>query len=164
MKYFIVGFMASGKSQFAKKLGNYLSCSVYDTDEIIAKNTGLFIQDIFNQKGEEYFRNLEYQELQQWFRTNESFVMSVGGGLPCHDNLMAEMNDNGKTIYLKRPFGMLHARLIQNPGGRPLATTEKLDDLENLFKQREPIYEQASIVLDDVEKPIQQFVKLISST
>ena len=163
MKYFIVGFMASGKSRFAKKLGQTWKLNVLDSDELISKKEGMDIPRIFSVKGEKYFRNLEYETMTSSLHADMDFVMSTGGGLPCHHNLMEAMKDAGKTIYLKLPFEMLLSRLVQNPGNRPLATNSSKKDLEELFVQREPVYELADYVLDDNANPIEQLEALINS-
>src|SRR5437773_11285939 len=96
---FLMGFMGSGKTFFGKQLAQLLNYEFIDLDELIGKNEGATIAEIFFSKGEAYFRSKESSLLKS-LSQNENAVIATGGGTPCfHDN-MKWMNEHGITVYL----------------------------------------------------------------
>lgn len=79
MNIFLIGFMGTGKSTISAVLGKELSTEVIEMDELIVKRQGMPISQIFETRGEEYFRELEtglLVELQQ----RDGVIVSCGGG------------------------------------------------------------------------------------
>src|SRR5512133_3442701 len=97
---YLIGFMGSGKSTAGRELARLLGWSFTDLDTEVEKREGKTIRQIFAQKGEEYFRNLETKVLRD-LNTLANSVISTGGGTPCHSDNMDFMLENGLTIYLK---------------------------------------------------------------
>jgi shikimate kinase len=85
----------SGKSTWGKKLAKALQYNFVDLDKLIELNEQLSIEDIFRQKGEEYFRDLEHKYLLKTIVMN-NVVISCGGGTPCYNDNMNLINENGK--------------------------------------------------------------------
>ena len=78
-KIILTGYMGSGKTTVAKALGKQLHCKVLDLDQVIAQEEGLALSEIFQQRGEIYFRKVERQKLKALLESPENFVLSVGG-------------------------------------------------------------------------------------
>ncbi len=78
----LIGFMGCGKSSVAVKLSYRLKRQMTDTDRLIEKKQGKSIREIFEQDGEEAFRQMETQTLQELKETAKNQVISVGGGTP----------------------------------------------------------------------------------
>lgn len=79
----LIGFMGSGKTTFGKWIAANKKMEFVDTDELIEKENGITISDIFASKGEAYFRNLETDMLNKLLeRDTQNCVISVGGVLP----------------------------------------------------------------------------------
>ena len=96
----------SGKSSWGKKLANALQYSFVDLDKLIEQREELSIEEIFNEKGEEYFRNLEQKYLLETVVMNH-VVISCGGGTPCYHNNMDLINANGISFYLNGAIGKI---------------------------------------------------------
>ncbi|PID93011.1 MAG: shikimate kinase, partial [Bacteroidetes bacterium] len=87
MLIFLIGYMGSGKSTTGKKLARRLGLPFYDLDLLISTHQGLSIPEIFQQKGEAQFRNVEAAQLRT-LNENDHAVVSTGGGTPCHHHNM----------------------------------------------------------------------------
>ena len=75
----VVGMMGSGKSTLGAALANLLGWSFYDTDRRIEQETGQTISQIFSERGEEAFRNLEQATVRKILDKNEVCVLASGG-------------------------------------------------------------------------------------
>ena len=135
MRYFIIGFMGSGKTYWAQQWGGAFHIPVYDLDAEIEKATGKTIPDIFKQEGEDAFRKTERNMLRSFFE-KENFILSCGGGTPCFFNNMNEMNEAGVTIYLKSTPHQLAERLRTEKETRPLIKDVSDDLLEEFIEQK----------------------------
>ena len=92
----LIGCMGCGKSSVAVKLSYRLKQSMTDTDRWIEKKQGKTITEIFEQDGEEAFRQMETDALKYLKETAKNQVISVGGGLPVREENRALMKENGK--------------------------------------------------------------------
>src|SRR5215510_8108006 len=119
MKIFLVGFMGSGKSTLAEKLSELMDVSFIDLDSKIEESEGKSVNEIFKERGEEYFRSLEAEALRKTARVRDA-IIATGGGAPCFNDNMEWMNENGVTVYLKAEPGELYHRLLKERETRPL--------------------------------------------
>jgi shikimate kinase len=153
MRIFLVGYMCSGKSKTGKALAAAMKYKFLDTDTMIEEKTGSTIRQIFHEKGEEFFREMEQDALLSTFTFNK-VVIATGGGLPCFNDNMKWMNEKGITVYLEASEGVLFHRLAMSKQGRPLI--ENLDDIslmERITRDltiRVPVYSQAQITVNAV--------------
>jgi shikimate kinase len=149
--YILIGFMGSGKSTLGRMLAEKLMIDFLDTDDMIEKNEKKSINEIFESKGEDVFRAME-TELVQNLSVRRDYVLSVGGGLPAIEGMMQKLNEMGTTIYLKVSNEELVRRLILDAEHRPLIKGMDQKQLEVLVSERltvrEKFYEQAKIVLN----------------
>lgn len=154
MKIFLIGLPGSGKTTTGKLLAEELKLPFVDLDFEIEKSEGQAINQIFETKKENYFRNLESAMLKKFCDSSESFVMSTGGGAPCfHDN-MKGMNASGTTIFLDVSAREIAARLEKsNLAERPLfarvSPDQLKDKIEFLRSQRIVFYRQARFIFSE---------------
>ncbi|MCL4117360.1 UNVERIFIED_CONTAM: hypothetical protein GTU68_056804 [Idotea baltica] len=147
--------MTSGKSLIGKKLAQVLDYEFIDLDDYIVKKEELNIAEIFNKKGEIYFRKIEHIALKDIISDNQNCVLSLGGGTPCYgNNLKLLLNDlDLKTFYLKASIDTISERLFNERKKRPLVshikTKEELLEFvgKHLF-ERLPYYSQAEFAVD----------------
>jgi len=155
--------MGSGKSYWANKLAAYYRIPFIDIDDEITKQEALSISEIFNTKGEAYFRKLEHTILQQIISTKEKKIIACGGGTPCFYNNMKNMKSAGITIWLNIPTNILLQRLQLEQAKRPLL--QDIDDIkvfiEKQLQKREMYYKQADIIINNTNISIEEFVKTI---
>lgn len=158
----LVGFMGAGKSKLGKKLARKLDVPFFDTDALIEQREKVTIGQLFKSKGEPYFREMEKQVIQE-MASEDDFVLSVGGGLPCFGDLMNELNDLGTTIYLKHSSGILHQRLNNNKQNRPLILNLSDEELrayiEHKLNEREVVYMKSKLILNTGEQSIDEIIR-----
>jgi len=163
MNIFLIGFMGSGKSTAGKRLASSLQYEFSDVDEMIVKEENLTIEAIFQQKGEDYFRQLETQYLRNLYYGKKNNVIATGGGLPCHDGNMDYMNNHGMTVYLKLTPGQLFHRLKHAKKERPLLkgkTDEEVHDyIEEQLSRREYFYNKAHIIYNGFNLKINELIE-----
>lgn len=146
MRYFIIGFMGSGKTYWSRQWAQAFNMPVYDLDEEIEKAQNKTIAALFKELGEDAFRKLEHSMLLHFFE-QDHFILSCGGGTPCFFNAIEQMNKKGVTIYLKSTPHQLAQRLLSEKETRPLI--KDIDDalLEEFIAQklnsRIPCYSKA---------------------
>lgn len=160
----LIGFMGSGKTTFGKWIANNKNMIFCDTDELIEEEQSCSINEIFADKGEEYFRDLETDMLQKLIVSSKNAVISVGGGLPvreCNRPLLAKL---GKCVYLNTSKEELVKRL-KNDKTRPLLAGGGLEQkIASLMAARKDIYEEtADIIIDTENKSFEQMYCEIST-
>ena len=137
MIFYLIGMMGSGKSSVGKLLANKLQFSNIDIDKEIEKDEKLSIKEIFEKKGENYFREIESKYL---LRKRNSAVVSCGGGIILNKKNREFLRTNGYTIYLKSSIPTLEKRLL-NKSSRPLLNNDNLKEtLINIYSKRKTLY------------------------
>lgn len=150
MIIFLIGFMGSGKSTLGKRLARKIAYRFIDMDHVLEDKEGLKVNEIFDKKGEKYFRELEKDYLEK-LKVTDDVVIATGGGAPCWGNNMEIMNSKGVTVYLKMSPASLSSRLEKSHNIRPLIQGLNPDHLrdyiEEKLREREPFYSRAQCVV-----------------
>ena len=140
----LIGFMGAGKTSVGEELAGRFGKTLIDTDRMIEERAGMSISDIFAVQGEEAFRRLETEVLEQLISEASGEMISVGGGLPLREENRKLLKKLGTVIYLRvRPETVL-ARL-KGDTTRPLLQGDDVEEKVNsLLSKRGPIYEMAA--------------------
>lgn len=150
MRIFLIGFMGSGKSFWASRWAASMGMEWVDLDREIEKAEQMPVAEIFEQKGQDYFRRAEGEQLRM-LETRDNILVSCGGGTPCYESNMDWMNSHGKTVYLSASPQLLFERLAVEIENRPLLKNineaEILFFIESTLRERLPFYEKASQTL-----------------
>ncbi len=152
MKIYITGMPGSGKSTFGKKAAAVLQLKFIDLDKEIVAFEQSSISEIFDNKGEDYFREIESSLLKTISEKNENFLMATGGGAPCFFDNMEFMNRQGITFFIDAGIDHLLERISwKGINKRPLLKKIGEDNLEEglrkKLEERYPFYSQAQITL-----------------
>ena len=147
----LTGYMCVGKTTVGRALAKRLGYTFYDLDWYIEERFHTKVSQIFAEKGEAHFRDLERRMLHE-VAEFENVVVSCGGGTPCFFDNMEYMNQSGSTIYLKATPETLYAHLKMGKGVRPLLLNKTPEEVQvfirEQLKQREPFYSKAKHIFD----------------
>ncbi len=134
---YLCGFMGCGKSTIGKLLAKKLGKEFIDLDEYIEKLEGMKISEIFDKKGEAYFRQRESEALSSL--PASTGVVATGGG-----TLLKKENGDiaksvGTSVYIDTPFEVCYER-IKGDESRPIAYSSTKEQLLERYNQRKPLY------------------------
>lgn len=150
-RIFLIGYMGAGKTTVGKDLAARMGLSFIDLDCYIERRYCRTVRQLFAEKGEEAFREIERKMLHE-VSMFEDVLISTGGGTPCFYENMAFMKETGTVVYLKVSVEELAKRLELCKHSRPVLQGRSGDDLKCFIaanlRQREPFYTQASIVFE----------------
>lgn len=145
----LIGFMACGKSRIGSIIAERLGYALLDLDAIIEHQEGMSIKEIFEQKGEAYFRNIETKTIADLKEVARSVIVT-GGGAPVFFDNAQMLSQLGHVFYLDANFAVLEKRLKKSKK-RPLGTIahkEDLANIKNLYLFRRPIYSKLGHAID----------------
>ena len=153
MKIFLLGMPGAGKTTLGKQIAEILSVTFLELDQQIVEKEKLPIQDIFIQKGEDYFRQVESSLLKELTLKHQDFVMSTGGGAPGFFDNLEFMNQHGISLFINVSFDELARRLSKSKKKRPLLYGIERDDfsgeLKQKFQYRLPYYQKAQLIFQN---------------
>lgn len=157
MRIYLIGFMCSGKTTVGSLLAGRLGYSFVDLDKEIEKRENLTIPEIFEKKGENYFRKLELETLKDVSK-RDNVVISTGGGLGANPEALEFMKSQGRTVWIDIKF----ETFLDRCGGdksRPLLR-KPVEELKKIFERRIETYKLADIKIKG-EKPPEEIVEEI---
>lgn len=164
-RIFLIGYMGAGKTTVGKELSEQLGLSFIDLDCYIEGRYHRTVGQLFVEKGEEAFRDIERRMLRE-VATFEDILVSTGGGVPCFFDNMEFMNGVGTTVYLKVSVGELTKRLEVCKNTRPVLKGRSGEELRKFISEslekREPFYTKASVLFEAEEMLTDQDVHTIS--
>ena len=138
--------MGSGKSTIGFLLSKKINCSFLDVDKFIEKETNLKIHDIFQKKGENYFRDIE-EKITLKLIKSKGKVISLGGGGFLNKNIRKEILRNHISFWLNWKNSTLINRIIKSKK-RPIAFNSNENDLKKLIGERSNIYAEAKFKIN----------------
>lgn len=152
-RVFLVGISGSGKSTVGPRLAERLGWEFIDSDRLIEERTGRRVADIFAADGEQAFRLLEVEALDELSR-RERVVVATGGGAPTTQGGRDAVN-RGFSVWLDIPPMKAAVRLAMQPGAeeRPLLRGNTEARLASLLHARAPFYERSDLRLDAGDEP-----------
>lgn len=177
MILFLIGFMGSGKSFYAKGLANFLGVPMVDLDNYIEEHEGISVAKIFEKYGEQSFRDKESNAIRQAYadllkgitenihRNAIAGIISCGGGTPCFNENMNWMNLHGYTVWVNPPEEVICERLKKESATRPLLANIPEASLSDFVHQRmlerKPYYAMARFSVSDSNISIVDLFKAI---
>lgn len=167
---FLVGFMATGKSSIGKILAQELERPFIDLDEYIVEKESMSISTMFNEYGEEYFREKEWFYLLE-LTQNFKGIISLGGGALHSQQVVDHLKLYGLLVFLKTPLNVILERVSRNKK-RPMVLNGEgeiksrdvlFSEMESLYLQRVDLYNQAQVILESTgeESKDEQAARLI---
>ncbi len=130
----LAGYMGSGKSHISKLLSDSTGFLLTDLDREIARQSGMTVSEIFEKKGELYFRKIEKEILHSLIETPiPNRIISLGGGTPCYYDNIEVINQHTVSIYLKASVSTLAERLAKQKEKRPLLAKKPTEELHEFI-------------------------------
>ena len=165
-RIFLIGYMGAGKTTLGRALAKELNIQFIDLDSYIEERLCKSVSQIFAEKGEAGFRDIERRMLHEAGEF-ENVIISTGGGTPCFFDNIEYMNGQGTTVFLDVPIDRLFIRLSIARKKRPLIMNKSDEELRNFIteqlEKRLPYYSKAKqrFVADRLEdiKQIEASVK-----
>lgn len=151
VRIFLTGYMGAGKTTLGKVLARSLNISFVDLDWYIEERFHKTVGELFTERGETGFRELERNMLHE-VAEFENVVISTGGGAPCFFDNMEFMNRIGQTVFLDVNPDVLFRRLRVAKQQRPILQGKEDDELKafiiQALEKRAPFYQQAQYVFN----------------
>jgi shikimate kinase len=140
----LIGFMGSGKSTVGKRLARRLKKTFIETDQLIEERAEMPVAEIFRQRGEDGFRDLEEEIINDITTAAHNAVISCGGGIVLRASNIDRLKCSSSIIYLETETAALQGRLATSRK-RPLLNRPDRDKfIEELHEIRRPMYEAAA--------------------
>ena len=152
--------MAVGKSAIGRTLAKKLRRRFVDLDRVIERAEGRKVREIFEHKGEAYFRQLEKQALADVLEENNQ-VIATGGGVILDDQNLQILREKALLIGLSAEMDVLLARAGDATKRPLLQGSNRREKIEILLRQRAARYAQAHVTIDTSNLTVDQVVKKI---
>ena len=147
----LIGYMGSGKSLITNILKDRKKIKKIDLDNELSSEIGLSIPEIFQKKGELFFRKKEKEILERVLDSQEDIVLSLGGGTPCYYNNIDLINERSVSVYLVTNVNTLVKNLLYEREKRPLIAGIKEEELPDFIGQhlmeRNRYYSKAKVAI-----------------
>ena len=153
---FLIGYMGCGKTTLGEALACEMDLTYIDLDQLIEHENGMTITQIFEELGEDRFREIETATLAELTAMTD-LIVGCGGGTPCHGKNMALMNETGTTVWLTTSPERITARLLlpeekcKRPKVSMLPDEAILPFVKRELKERMPCYNQAQLQFDSTD-------------
>ena len=155
----LLGMMGSGKSTIGHLLSKNLNIELNDVDEIIEKEEGCKISEIFEKKGEICFRKIEEKITLKLLGSNKK-IISLGGGGFINDNIRSEVLSNHISFWLDWNNSTLINR-IKRSKKRPIAFNLTENQIKKIISERSKMYSMANFKINCEKFSKDEIVKKI---
>lgn len=134
---YLCGFMGCGKTTVGTVLAEKLQLGYRDMDAYIEQTVGMTVPEIFEEKGEEYFRQQETLAVKAL--GEKGGVIACGGGAMLRAENAEAARSFGKVVFIDVPYEVCWDRIKDDPG-RPIVTRNTKESLKVIYDDRSPVY------------------------
>lgn len=156
----LVGFMGSGKTAVGQALAMELGWSYVDSDDAIEDKEKRLISAIFDADGEEYFRRVEEEMLEEICASRDQ-VIATGGGAVTRSKNQGTFKKNGVSVYLYTDKNVIWQRVKEHTHRPLLNVDDPQGKIQELLEKRDSFYRQADITVDTSTLTIGEVVERI---
>ncbi len=157
--------MGCGKTHWGRLLSRKLQVPFFDLDKKVEEQEDMPVTEIFESKGEEYFRLAEKSALHLITESHDTFVMACGGGTPCFYNSIDYMKKKGTVVWINCSIDCLYKRLVKEKETRPMIKAIPDKELKSYiirkYSNRKIFYQQAHMILNEEEMDLDGLVNKI---
>lgn len=152
----LVGLMGAGKSLLGGKLAEMLELEFVDSDAVIVDKEQREISEIFATDGEDYFRDVERNTIQEIMENPNLKIIGTGGGAFTIDATRATILNSSISVFLEAELDVL-AKRVKDGEGRPLlANGNPREILQGFIEKRYPIYTDADLTVQSKDVPVEE--------
>ncbi len=153
----LIGLMGAGKTTIGRRLAKKLNMPFADADTEIEKAAGKTVPEIFEEHGEQYFRDGERRVIDRLLHETPR-VLATGGGAYMSEATRTAIADKAISVWLKADFELLMKR-VRKRSNRPLLQTDDPEAvMRNLINERYPVYAGSDIMVESKDVPHDQIV------
>ncbi len=156
----LVGMMGAGKTSVGKRLAAALGVPFRDADVEIVEAAGCNVNEIFDHLGEPAFREGERKVIARLLG-EPPHILATGGGAFMDPETRTAIKERAISVWLKADLDLLLSRVTRKDTRPLLRDTDPRAALDKLLKDREPVYEQADIIVMSDAGPHETVVKRI---
>jgi shikimate kinase len=147
-----VGLPGSGKTTIGRQMGRRLGLPFLDSDSVIEQRLGCSIREFFDREGEERFRDIEQNVLDDLSKYHHG-VLSTGGGAVLRPLNRQNLHTRGKVVYLRSTPEEVFRRLKHDMQRPLLQVNDPQEKLRALFNARDPLYRETAHFVFETGRP-----------
>ena len=151
----LLGLRGAGKTTVGRRVARRLNVEFVELDRRIETSANLSLAELFTLHGEEYYRRLEREVLEQVLLERRSIVLATGGGIVMSPETFARLKGAARTIWLRADPEEHWNRVVRQGDRRPMTDhPQAMADLRALLAAREPLYATAHHTVDTTGEPV----------
>ena len=158
----LVGVRGAGKSTIGRGLAARLGIPFVEFDSLIEKAAGISLVELFTLHGENYYRKLQREVMEQLLPASPRVVIAIGGSLVTDPEAWTLVRRHCHTVWLKARARDHWNRVVAQGDIRPMGNNPSArEELRGLLRVRVPLYGQAELVVDTSKNTVAETVELI---
>lgn len=160
----LLGLRGAGKSSVGERLAARLGRRFLELNQLIEREAGMQLGDLFELHGAEHVRALEHRVLRQVLDEDAPAVIATGGGLVTNPESWRELRERACTVWLRATPQQHWDRVVAQGDLRPMANRSRARaELEQLYEARAPLYARADLVIDTSELDVESVCERIAA-
>lgn len=162
-KLALVGLRGAGKSTIGAALARHLDVPFIELDALVEDRAGMSLSEIFQLRGEAYYRQVEARVLERVLSEPGPAVLATGGSIVTSPDSWRRLQESARTVWL-RASPAAHLQRVQAQGDlRPMAgRPDALAEIGEILEERSPLYAQASLQIDTEVMSVERAVQVLA--
>ena len=152
--------MGTGKTSVGKRLSSQLRMPYIDTDAVIEQDSRRLISEIFEEDGEQVFRQLESEAVKK-VANYDNHIISTGGGVVLRETNVSKLKENGVVFCLTATPEEIFKRVGHHTHRPLLQTPDAMDTIRTMLSERKPYYEKGDYMIHTTGRTFAEIISHI---